>query len=54
MKVKKRDYTLGVRLKDHERDYLTREARERGQRLSDYIRDVLLASAPRVFLPSVK
>lgn len=42
--VPKRDYTMGIRLKPAERKYLEREADERGQRLSDYVRDVLLAT----------
>jgi uncharacterized protein (DUF1778 family) len=43
-KVIKRTYTMGIRLKANEREYLEREADERGQRLSDYVRDVLLAT----------
>lgn len=43
-KIPKRDYTLGIRLKAQEREYLEREADERGQRISDYVRDVLLAT----------
>ena len=46
MKVKNRKYTLGVRLKDHERKFLEREATEKGQRVSDYVRRVLFANMP--------
>ena len=42
-KIPKRTYTLGVRLKPQEEEYLRREADERGQRLSEYIRNVLLS-----------
>lgn len=42
--VSNRTYMLGVRLKPQEKDYLKREADERGQRVSDYVRDVLLAT----------
>lgn len=43
-KIPKREHTLGVRLKTSERKYIEREASERGQRVSDYVRDVLLAT----------
>jgi hypothetical protein len=42
--IPKRSYTLGIRLKAHEKEYIEREAGERGQRVSDYVRDVLLAT----------
>jgi hypothetical protein len=43
-KIPKRTYTMGIRLKPHEKIYLDNEAAERGQRLSDYVRDVLLST----------
>ena len=43
-KVPNRNTTIGVRLKAYERKYLEREAEERGQRLSDYVRNILLAT----------
>ena len=43
-KIPKRSYTMGIRLKPNEKAYLDREADERGQRLSDYVRDVLLST----------
>lgn len=42
--IPKRTYTMGIRLKPHEKEYLDREADERGQRLSDYVRGVLLST----------
>lgn len=50
-RVEKREHTLGIRLKASEREYLQREADERAQRVSDYARDVLLATMN--FKPSV-
>ena len=43
-KIPTRDYTLGIRLKPPERDYLEREANERRQTLSEYVRGILLVS----------
>ena len=42
-KIPKRDYTLGIRLKPNERQYIEREASALGVRVSDFARDVLLA-----------
>lgn len=45
MKTKNRTYTLGIRLKDHEKRYIAKEADKRGQRLSEYVRGMLLTNA---------
>ena len=42
MKVKNKTKFVGARMTDEERDYLVREATERGIRLSEYIRRALL------------
>lgn len=44
MKPIKRKITVAFRVKPSERLYLKREADERGQRLSEFIRNILLPS----------
>lgn len=45
MKLENRDIRYMIRMKASEKEYLRREADERGQRLSEYIRAVLFANA---------
>jgi hypothetical protein len=45
MKPENRDIRYMIRMKPSEHNYLRREADERGQRLSEYIRAVLFANA---------
>jgi uncharacterized protein (DUF1778 family) len=44
MATKNKEITIGFRVKPQERKYLDRKADERGQKLSDYIRNLLLPS----------
>jgi uncharacterized protein (DUF1778 family) len=44
MKPKNREVTIAFRVKPPERKYIEREAAERGQRLSEYIRAMVLPS----------
>lgn len=44
MEPKNKDKTIGFRVKGAERKYLEREAAERGQRLSEYLRTMILPS----------
>ena len=45
MQLENRDVRYMIRMKPSEKQYLEREADERGQRLSEYIRAVLFANA---------
>ncbi len=42
MKPTNRTSTIGIRVKPAERKYIEREAAERGQRISDYLRNLIL------------
>lgn len=44
MKPVKREITMAFRVKPPEKRYIEREAAERGQRTSEYIRSILLPS----------
>lgn len=45
MKPENREVRYMIRMKPSEKQYLEREADERGQRLSEYVRAVLFANA---------
>lgn len=44
MEPKNRDVTIAFRVKPAERKYIEREAAERGQRISEYLRNMVLPS----------
>ena len=48
MEIKNKSNYVGARMTDEEREFLVREAQERGIRLSEYIRRVLLLNMPPV------
>jgi hypothetical protein len=48
MEVKNKTKYVGARMTDDEREFLVRESKERGIRLSDYIRRTLLVNMPTV------
>jgi hypothetical protein len=48
MKVKNKTKFVGARMTDEERTFLVNESKERGIRLSEYIRRVLLLNMPPV------